>query len=221
MNNTPTTAATYHLSFFKSMFDNRVDTGENYTWSELVELFSEHRRTDTKNDLGFIIGTFKPVGEGREAKAPGDNPNLTIPNTVGRYGENMVEMHALCIDYDGGAGIQEVREQLAAFTHLGYTSYNHLKDGETEKFRVVIPFTTPCPAAEWKKRHKNFLPLFPGADASTFMLARIFYAPSIPASEDRVASTWSNDGEAFDWAEIAVETVPTRTTQHHTYVVGE
>lgn len=195
---------TYHLTYFQSMFDNLVEVSEDYTWEELTALFSEHRRTDKKNDLGFIAGTFKPPGEATPAKKPG-TIDETIPGTVGRYGENVVAMHALCVDYDGGVTIDEVRAQLKGIKHLGYTSYNHLKDGVTHKFRVIIPFTTPCPAEEWKKRHKNFLPIFEGADPSTFMLARIFYAPSTPASEDRITLVWNEDGEAFDWTVIEPE----------------
>lgn len=200
------TAQPFHLAFFRSMFDNKVDVQETYAWDDLVQLFSEHRRTDQKNDLGFIIGTFKPVGEARQAKKPGqDDPTVTLPGTVGRYAENIIAMDALCVDYDGGASIEDVRAQLAGITHLGYTSYNHLKDGKTQKFRVVIPFSTPCPIAEWDARSKGFLALFPGADPVTFSTARIFYAPSTPAREKRPTLTWSNAGEAFDWTEVEPE----------------
>lgn len=193
-----------HVAYFKSMFDNVVEITETRTWSELVELFSTHRRTDTKNDLGFILGRFKDPSTARAAKKPGqDDINVVLPGTVGRVAENIVAMDALCIDYDGGAKIDDVRAQLSAVTHLGYTSYNHLKDGTTHKFRVVIPFTTPCPAAEWKVRNAAFLALFPGCDKVSFTLCRIFYAPSTPTTEDRPTLAWNNEGEWLDWTQIA------------------
>lgn len=210
-----------NFAIFTSAFDNQVKQVDEHSWEELVDLLSVHRRTDVKNDLGFILGTFKPIGEAREAKVSGqDDITVTIPGTVGRYAENVLEMHALCIDYDDGPSIDEVKHQLTGIRHLGYTSYNHLKDGVIQKFRVVIPLATSCPAADWKKRKDGFLTLFPGCDPSSFDLGRIFYAPSTPKSQQRVTVAWNQDGDPFDWQEVpAVEPMPPRAPM--TYVIGD
>ena len=193
------------LSYFGSAYDNVVETAEEYTWSELVELFSQHRQVEVKNDLGFIGGKFKE--HGREAKVQGSIVGDTIPGSVGRYAENVAEMHLLCLDYDGGATIADVRAQLHGLRHLGYTSHSHLKDGVTEKFRVLIPVQTPISGEDWSRRFRNFRSLFPGVDQSAFSLGRIFYAPTTQAGENRPTFVWNEDGELFDWTQVPAEEV--------------
>lgn len=195
----------YNISFFSSAKDNVVDKTKTFEceWSEIVENLTKLHVSEVKNDLGFVIGKFeldtavaKPVvyDEGLETQH-------VVPGTIRRCSENLLEQHALCLDYDGGAKIEDVIALVSdmGYKYLAYTSHSHLKDGATEKFRVVIPFATPCPTSEWKLRRDIVLELFPGVDASTTACSRIFFAHACPEERQHLALSWSQDGEAFDW----------------------
>lgn len=201
-------------SYFAGMYDNIVKDNVAQDWSDVIQEFTKHRVTDQKNDVGVIFSKFKTVAQGAEAAVIPSKTDKTVKiplkNTVRRTASNVIEVNALVIDYDGGAKIADVKAQLSEIEHLGYTSYNHLKDGRTEKFRVIAPLKTPCPADEWVARRKSLLEMFPGCDLTTFALARIFYTPTAP--EDGHPEAWFHEGTLFDWTEIQPEVIVPRST---------
>ena len=179
--------------FFKSVFDNIVTeaTSLDLSWNEWVEFFSEHQILDKKEDAPLFIAAefntkagFTPVQGG------------TAP---ARMAVNVERINWVVLDYDGNADLQQTIQALEGIKHLGYTSYRHLYDGVTQKFRIVIPFKTPCPIREWNARKHDLLNLFPGTDESTITISRAFYIPSCPSGTIDKAFAWHLDGDELDW----------------------
>lgn len=202
------------LNPFTSGFDNIVgkERAMGLDWDNLVELLSEHRITEHKNEWGAVFGRFVDVERAAPAVLKrGTVDEVILHNTVGRLSENLLEVHAICLDYDSGSTISGVREQLQGIAHLGYTSFSHLKDGATEKFRIIIPLADPCPKHEWLLRRDDLVALFPGVDASCVACARIFYLPACPQERKCLAQTWSESGEPIDWRTLATRPIVTPT----------
>jgi|GEM_PF-1741947 len=143
---------------------------------------------------------------------------MAPPARVGRRKVNVVSVSCLVLDYDGGATIGEVREQLAGLAHAGYTSFNHVRDGATSKFRIVAPLTAPCPAADWEARRPVLREMFPGVDLRSFDLGRVFFTPRTDGTLP--VENWHADGEPFNWTlvEPTLEVVRERsaTVREHT-----
>jgi hypothetical protein len=202
------------LFFFKNTYDNVVteEASFNLTWTELVELFSEHKISDTKEDVALFIAadfdtnpsTCRPATTKKhrqDGSLISETPitDLLGQPRAGRLSANVLGVHAIVLDYDGGARMTDAISAIEGITHLGYTSYSHMKDGATEKFRVIIPLNTVCPKAEWDLRKADVINLFPGTDVSTVNIARAFYIPSCPSNLKHEAFAWSIDAELFDW----------------------
>lgn len=202
------------LYFFQNIFDNVVtdEASLDLTWAELVDLFSEHKIADTKEGVELFIAadfntdplTCRPATKKRHRPDGTLIDETPITDEVGnpqtgRFSDNVEGVFAIVLDYDGGARMEDVIASIDGITHLGYTSYSHLKDGVTEKFRVIIPFSSVCPKAEWDLRKEDVLTLFPGTDISTVNIARAFYIPSCPSNLEHQAFAWHIDAEEFDW----------------------
>ena len=96
-----------------------------------------------------------------------------------------------------------------------YSSFRHLHDGETHKFRVIIPFTKPIPA--WKKHNeygvaidggewyqiRDALESFVGpCDPASFNANQIYSIPSAPDSRLDLAFAEHNKGKELDWKQL-------------------
>jgi hypothetical protein len=178
------------LYFFKSVFDNVVDPNcvLDLTWSEMLEVFSEHVIAETKHSV-MLFNTSSFSGDTRTASC-------------------VSAVSQMCLDFDSGVSIEQVKEQATGLRYLGYTSYGHLKDGTTEKFRLIVPFVDVCPITEWNRRKHDVLNLFPQVDPSTITVSRIFYMPSCPADRKHLARFWSSEGELFNWRALAQKPEP-------------
>lgn len=194
------------LYFFKSIFDNIVteEASLDLPWNELCEMFSEHQVAETKEDVPlFIAASFNT----KSGYTPVNNG--TAP---ARMSVNVQTINCIVLDYDGGANMADTITSLDGIKHLGYTSYSHLKDGATEKFRVVIPLSEPCPIGEWNQRKHDILNLFPGTDESTINISRAFYIPSCPANLEPHKFVWNLDGDLFDWHVLEAKPVQPEPT---------
>lgn len=207
------------MYIFESAFDNVVDEATSFdvSWPDLVELFSEHRETERKNEWGFVLASFNtnPVTAEPAVTNRGTADEVIHFGTVGRVAANLIAVDAVCLDFDGGVTITEIVERLESINlrHLGYTSFNHqnpTSDQPQDKFRIVIPLETPCPKNEWRlRRHSIVEELFPEADHSCVSLARIFYFPAHPPGGKERALSWHMDGDALDWRDLPAREVQT------------
>lgn len=199
----------FDITYFASKYDNIVEQRDYLTWHEIIDLFSEHRKVKEKNDIGFTMAKYKHPGPGvKEAKVPGSTDGSTIPNSVGRYHDNIESINSIVVDYDSGISIKEVRQLLTNVKHLGYTSFSHLQDGETAKFRVIIPLKSPVSEEFWKLRIQGLLQYFSRCDLTTFSVGRIFYMPCTALDEDRPVEFWHEEGEYFDFDVIPITVIP-------------
>lgn len=215
----------YRLNFFKNMHDNVVDISEDYTWAELVELFSTHSISSDKDVMMFNTCEFKTEDylpaefnvkdfegniTGRQAITRGGK------TCVGRLSGNVISYNCLVFDFDGGDNnLENIIERFSNYTHLGYTSFNHVVKG-VDKCRVVLPLLNPIPVDEFKLRRKSILSFSNVDDESTTAIARAFYMPSHTEENTQHAFTWNVEGELCDWkmfdAEIRTATpLPVRT----------
>lgn len=208
----------YRLNFFQNMFDNCVDISEDYTWPEMVELFSAHSVETNKDGLSFNCCKFKTEdyrpAEFEEKDFITDEiierrPIMTGGVThVGRYRDNVIEYDCLVFDYDGDIGLEEAVEIFSSYTHLGYTSYNHVVKGN-DRFRVILPLKSPIPLDELDRRKKSILEFSRDDDRSTLNIARLFYMPSHAAGNEEHAFVWNIDGVLCDWHDFKAEEVVT------------
>jgi hypothetical protein len=197
------------LTFFQNAYDNAVtaECMHEFEWEDLVlTLVDGLVISNEKNSLGFVWARYNV--ENPVVLAPVSNTDETprLHRTTGlpmarRDHQNLIEYYGLALDYDGGRTLAEVKEDLAGIRHFGYTSFNHVVKG-VDKFRVLLPFSTPCPVAEFRARTRSFKHAFPGTDARTFDLSRLFYAPNVAADNERHYECWLEEGLALDWQDF-------------------
>lgn len=211
---------TYRIYRFDGPHDNVADKFADFTWEELVDIFSEHRETPTKEDMMFIAGTFKtedyiPAGYAvvKNGVKTGERRIKYDANGntgVGKYGENLISYNCLVFDYDGnGNTLDVVKERFKGITHLGYTSYNHAIKG-VDKCRVVIPLATEMPVQEFRRRKESIKEFAETDDDSTVAVGRAFYMPSYPKGAEKHVEAWHEDGLLLEWDifEAKVEVIP-------------
>lgn len=109
-----------------------------------------------------------------------NNPESNYEGFVRRCGSNCKMIYAICLDYDGGATIDEVCASLSTYEYYMYTSFRHLFDAKTHKFRIILPLDKPydCNLLRSKAVKDYMVSLFPGCDESTFAMSRTFYMPA-------------------------------------------
>jgi hypothetical protein len=178
------------LFYFKSIYDNQVDRDcvLDVSWLEMLEIFSEHIVAPDKESVMLF--------------------NASIFSGTTRKAESVSAVSALTLDFDSGITIEQVKHRVEGLRYLGYTSYGHLKDGITEKFRLIVPFSNDCPIEEWNLRKHDVLNLFPSVDPSTITVSRIFYMPSTPEERKHLARFWHQEGELFDWRTLERKSEP-------------
>jgi hypothetical protein len=180
----------YKITYFANFHDTCVEVHDSIEWEEMVSLFSEHTLTENKDGMMFNLCSFK------------DRDGIRCADNVDSY-------YGLVLDYDGhGATLEGIVDRFLSFTHLGYTSFNHVIKG-VDKMRVVLPFTTPCPKDEWESRKAGFLE-FAGIeiDKSCISHSRSFYMPACPAAGVEHKLAWNVKGEWLDWTVFEPEVKP-------------
>jgi hypothetical protein len=105
----------------------------------LYNHIADHKESDKKEGSGIVGAVLdKDVETGK--------PRRKIRNvlTVGYIG----------LDFDGGQTEEEVADKLQALgiTFATYSSYRHLMDGKTHKFRVVVPLSPAFDTSQFESR---------------------------------------------------------------------
>lgn len=185
-----------------------VDQSDDLTWGDMVELFSVHRVTASKNNLMFNTCTFKSTDflpAERNVYQKGEIAGRALILNAnggaqpGRFEANVLSYGCLVFDYDGkGNTLESVFTRFQDIRHLGYTSYNHAIKG-VDKCRVIVPLLTDIPKDELRRRKKSILDFAQTDDESTLSISRAFYLPSCPAGAESHAFAWSVDGLEMQW----------------------
>lgn len=163
-------------------------------WSEFVaDLKKGHEVLDpVKKEWNwqFNLAEFKPGGK--------------------RKNKDVARIHGLVIDYDDNVSIRQAIETFG--TALGYefvlfTSFNHQRkknadDFLRDKFRVVLPFKEPMPAAKYAAYGKFLTEvLAPGCDKRLAVASQLYAYLFCPPETAPLARVIHHSGKALDWRE--------------------
>ena len=203
-----------HLNAFNSREDNQVKPVPA-TWENIVIFFtSPHEIIENKSDSTLFNGVrYKTIDEIPEYTDHWGFDNRNEKYYVKRRQINIIENDLLILDYDGGVTLDEIIQRFKDYEFVYYTSFSHLYDGVTEKFRIILPFHKPIPC--WKKYNdhkicidygewyqiKDSLKEFSGpCDESSFNPNQIYQIPSAPKERVDLSKSGYNKGKHLDWS---------------------
>jgi hypothetical protein len=204
-----------HINVFNSRKDNRVRPLPT-TWDNIVGFFmSAHEVVENKEDVKLFNAThYKDVDQ-----IPDYSEDWYMDSQGFSYAKrrqvNIIEVDLLVLDYDGGTTIDEIKDRFREYEYVCYSSFRHLYDGKTHKFRVIIPFTKPIPACKKYNEHgvaidggewyqiRDSLESFVGpCDPASFNANQIYSIPSAPESRVDLAFAEHNNGNWLNWEQF-------------------
>jgi len=126
---------------------------------------------------------------------------------VGKNYHNVIDIQMLPLDIDDGMTIQEARERFSDYSYILYSSFNHLQDGKTHKFRMLFELECPLENEEYIKRTKNILAWAGGKkiDPTCLSRSRGFYLPTFGKHNYQNIVLESNAGKKLDLREFDPE----------------
>ena len=136
----------------------------------------------TEDYMPAVVKWVDDQGWPRERVLRDANGNTYIR----RCAENVNQLWMMPVDVDDGLTLAEAKERWSDYRYIAYSSYNHLVDGKTEKFRFLIEYSKPIGNADFALRRKSMQKwLGDGVDMTTLYRSRGFYIPAInPATKD-------------------------------------
>jgi hypothetical protein len=218
-----------HINFFRDEKDTIVDPSKG-TWEEIVSFFTRpHEIIESKTDAKlFNLAHYKALSQVPNDPAYWIHDNISGLCYVRRKQVNLIENHCFVIDYDDTISIAEVKEQFKDYEYILYTSYRHLHDDKTEKFRIIIPFTTPIPTyrnideygnivdeGDWYVVKESLKQLTGPCDNTSFNPNTIYNLPSCPSSRVDKSFSEHHKGKSLDWAQLE-KTKSTSTSSSNT-----
>lgn len=124
---------------------------------------------------------------------------------ISRCAENTLGLWGLVLDFDNmdadsdkALTIDKAQEQYADYEYVLYTTYRHLYDGRTHKFRMIIPFSERLETHVFKAKKQSLLSAFKAADMASFSASQAFYLHS---GDKKKAYTHYNSGKFIDLTE--------------------
>lgn len=140
----------------------------NTTWAKLVERLSVHKELPFKEASRL----FSPVTYA---------PNAT------RSSKGVQTINLAVGDFDHGQAWEDIKDILQVYEYAAYSTYSFSPDDC--RFRVVIPFTTPVPNADWPKAKAkiDYHVFRQGVDKATKDSSRLYYLPSCAPGAPRFA----------------------------------
>ena len=205
---------------FMSRTDNQVRPLPT-TWENIVGLFSiGHQVVENKEDVNlFNTAHYKEVEQVSDYSENVYEDFLTGSRYVKRRQANIIEVDCLVLDYDGETTIDKIKDRFQNYEYVCYSSFRHLHDDNTHKFRFIIPFSKPIPAWKTLNEHgiaidggewfqiRGALETFSGpCDPASFNPNQIYYMPSAPESRFDKSFVHHNNGKRLDWEQF--ERVP-------------
>lgn len=145
------------------------------------------QRKAEKNGAAFIASTF------------------IAPDV--RTKEFVQELTGFTLDFDGGVGRVEIETKLAGFGYLAYTSYSHLP--HDERWRVLIPYATPCSVSQHSSVYAYFHGMFNGRmDSRSATTNQLWYTPACPHDAVDQFVSFVHDAQIFDPYSVTVPAQP-------------
>lgn len=199
---------TFGINIFKSFYEGITERLDEVTWEEFVSFISSgHIPTaDKKSTPLFNASRFKPLQQVIKENVNGYLYNKSDELVVRRTKENVIDIELLILDYDGGMSLEDAKEHFKAYEYVGYTSYSHLVDNKTHKFRLVFPLSCPIPVQKTSieivvyEELSNAIGNFaPRCDSVVFNATQAYFWPSAPLERISVSQVWTNKGVILDW----------------------
>jgi len=170
------------ISTFASVNKAYIDQQIDLPWEDMAVLLSAHFPAEAKDDvplynlIRFKDATDPTVELGRKYKyVNGERTEeyTTIPGTVRRCKDNVLELHGIVLDVDDSMNIADIQYKLEGLEYLLYTTFRHT--AEHNKFRVIIPFSRPLLVDDVVGRQDSIMETFPGVDRASFSVSQSFY----------------------------------------------
>lgn len=202
-----------HVNTIESLWDNRVQPLET-TWDVFCDAIMEGHAIapDRSTTKLFNAVEYKPVDDIRDVPGATVYERSTNWTYTRRLQDNVLAVHMLVLDYDGGLSLESARDKFKGFSYVGYTSYGHRKDHGVDKFRIVLPLATPIPSigrfsdcddlidgSAWHELELALKNFAGPCDPASFRCNQFFYLPVAPQERRSLAHAWSNVGNLVDW----------------------
>jgi len=204
-----------HVSFtlYNDPYDNRVldsNRCHDVAWGDFVEIILTKRAVrPNKEDVGLLAPVrflaaddpacqHAPFTPNEAQRGLGREDELKLDSKGNPYtwrgASNVESWWMLPVDIDGQQSITQARAFFADYTYVAFTSFSHLADGKTEKFRLFLLLEKSVAHEEFEKRRGVLLSWMGRVDQSSLAASRGFYLPSCPAERSPFAQRWYNDG---------------------------
>lgn len=215
---------TFGINIFKSYFEGITETFDEVTWEEFVSFITSGHIAiaDKVFTPLFNASRFKSLDQVITENKNGYFHSKSDDLVVRRTKENVIEIELLILDYDGGMSLDEAKEWFKAYEYVGYTSYNHLADNTTHKFRLIFPLCSPIPVQKTSseivvyEELTNAIQQFaPKCDEVVFNSTQAYFWPSAPPKRIVTSLAWSNKGQTLDWKKWAVNETEQNKSEIH------
>lgn len=170
------------ISTFKSVHKAYVDLRLDMTWDEMVDVLTHHYDVENKEDVElYNLVEFKDITDptvefARKYHYIDGIKQSTydlITNKVRRCKNNVVALWGIVLDVDDELSIEETVTKLEGIEYVLYTTFRHTQN--KNKFRVIIPFSTPLLKEDIEGRQQSIIDTFPGVDNASFSESQSFY----------------------------------------------
>lgn len=181
-------------------------------WGHVVELFSEHERTNC---------TPCPGGKKCRAKfSTAFSPGVPRPGTT-RLDKNIAFISMLVYDFDHvtRAELEAVCDRIAGLESLLSSTHSHLHGGEDDCcVRVIFPLTRPLKPEEFRHVHREVRRRYAldwirpgeskpsGADTVTKDLSRLYFLPTAPVGVETIVG--HEEGLLLDLEDLLANRTP-------------
>jgi hypothetical protein len=219
---------TVFFTVYESLYDNRVLDEyrfDDVPWSDFTQLLATEHQVAERKDASKLLAPVRFLQTDDEACQLAEFTAEDAERGRGRAGEpkrdgngrpcawrgalNVDAWSMLPVDIDGQQSLEEALQFFGAYDHVGYTSFNHLADGKTEKFRLFLLLQQPTSHADLKARLPAVRRWLGDVDHSSVASARGFYLPSCPEARLSVARRWVNTGsQRLDISSFPEESPP-------------
>jgi hypothetical protein len=204
------------FTLYDDAYDNRIlerNRLDDVEWGDFVELlYMDPSVVKRKNDPKLIspvkffhrddprcthaMYTPKEVKQrlGKEGAKKLDKEGR--PYTW-RGAANVDQWSMLPLDIDGQQRIAQAKEYFREYTYVAYTSFRHLLDGKTEKFRLFFPLEVAVDHGTFTERRQAIKTWAGDIDLSSLAASRGFYVPAVHPDRKHLYKKWHNEGDRF------------------------
>lgn len=191
------------------------------TFEEFVEFaIASQTCLDTKED-GQLFNLCSFIDAPEAPHEDSFNPESTPherKELIRRCKANVREIYALLLDVDGNLSLAQAVEKWHAFEFFVYST--HGNSAAKEKFRLVMPLSTPMTRDAFDERHTSLCEFF-GVDKASFTISQAFYWPSYSPANASIRFAHYNKGEVqFDAMLLPAETISRNTVAPPVYAPG-